>query len=131
MSHVLNHEFWFFTYRNITKFFRSIHFELVTVILSKLAIVIYPSLFQQTDARTFTVFISYSRAPFKEPSRYFEHLNFLGHPTFLSYLRLKLPQFQRQKSNFFITEWQSNCFNKFWIKSLELPKKTLQILLVK
>ena len=44
--YVLNHNFHYFTYRNITKFCGSIHLGLVTIIyyniLSKLATVIYP-----------------------------------------------------------------------------------------
>ena len=51
MLYVLNHNFHYFTYRNITKFCGSIHLGLVTLIyyniLSKLATVIYPLAFKK------------------------------------------------------------------------------------
>ena len=64
MLYVINHEFWFFNYGNITKFCISIHFALVTWI--------YQSNFQQLFipfsskyTRSFTAFLVKSRASIK------------------------------------------------------------------
>ena len=47
MLYVLNHDFRFFAYWNITKFCRSIHFALVTLILNKLEIIVYSLCFKK------------------------------------------------------------------------------------
>ena len=171
MSYVLNHSFTW----NVTKFCRTIHFALVTLIyqinLKRLLILFVlsfcvPSNFfptakdvyirpwyalnictvvagkvqgvriytplarkglRKTNTRSFTTFIFWSRASYKWSSRFF-FLGFIIYPdvkillrgqrTILSYLGLKFPQFQLRKGNFlFVSVYQSNWFNKLWIKS--------------
>ena len=88
--YVLNHDFRFFAYRNITKFCRSIHFALLNL------------MYQRNSQQLLILFILRNRhknfyciyPPVKKQLR--------AHRAIVSYLVLKSPQFQTREGNFLL-----------------------------